>query len=368
MKLIVKKNYIFAYNNITKLLTEDISSKKNNNKEYVEIKNRFIKKLAYYLKFLQQIEEHIINKIDKREISQKIFNKMSDQIILSGYLLEKELKSNSKKKVIKKLFRECISSWSYQSQIARRGFEKPQGYSGDYKTIEMFYDQNPISKGIGYYFDKYILDNKLAYADIHRKDKIIQLLRDFIEKSRHNEEIRIINFGCGGCKEIRDLFSSFVPNKRINFLAVDQDTEAIQFSKGFINVLPEKVKLDFLQKNIINLIKSTRHTNPKEPFVNNHLVYSIGLVDYFADNTLQLFVRFCLKSLAHKGQLIFAHKNSKKWKSFITPDWLCDWRFYQRDIDRVLNIIKEEITKCSVKIKWEKTRHMFFLIIIKNYT
>ena len=101
-------------------------------------------------------------------------------------------------------------------------------------------------------------------------------------------------------------------------------------------------------------------------YANKELVYSMGLVDYFADNVLQLFVRFSLKTLAPGGTFIFAHKNSEKIESFLPPDWFCDWKFFLRNKEEVLNIVKDEILGYDLEIEWEKTRHMFFLILTKK--
>lgn len=351
-----------AYHKLLKLVSNYFP---NNKPQYIKTRDHFITELNDYLKFLQKFEQYIKSKKNTEVDQEELLRKMSDRIILIGDELEKEIDSISIKRGIKELFRECIGKWAYKSHIMKRSFYKPRGYSGDYKTIEMFYDQKTFSQGMGYYFDKYILNNKLAKADIYRKDKMIELLENFIDKT-NSKEIEIVNFGCGGCKDLRDLFQMFVPEKIVNFTVVDQDLEALNFSKKFFKILPAKVNIKYLHKNITELIMAYRNKNTETPFINKNMVYSIGLVDYFGDNTLQLFVRFCLKSLAPGGQLIFAHKNTDKWKSFLAPSWFCDWRFYQRSKEEVIKIIKDEIAGCSLKVRWEKTHHMFFLIITKK--
>lgn len=351
-----------AYNKLVNLLA---GYSPKNVTQYIKIRDQFITELKKYLIFLENFEKCIKSKKNIETDQENLLRKMSERIILLGYELEKEIISIPIKRKIEDLFRECIGNWLYKSHIVNRSFYKPRGYSGDYKIIEMFYEQKTLSKGIGYYFDKYILDNKLAKADIYRKDRMKELLENFLESTNY-ENVEIVNFGCGGCKDIRDLFQSFVPKKRTNFIAVDQDVQALKYSEKHLKALPEKVNIKYLPKNILELILAYRNKNSELPFVNKHLIYSIGLVDYFGDNTLQLFIRFCLKSLSPGGQLIIAHKNSDKWKSFLAPYWFCDWRFYQRNKKEVLKIIKKEIAGCKLRIRWEKTYHMFFLIITKR--
>lgn len=361
----MKKVNISAFNAFENLLNNYSPDNRLSQKRYLRKKKCFMKELSKYLNFLHQFEGLLLKKKKNNNSLQKFFNEKANRIISAGDLLLKEIASSSIQKRVKELFRKCIGKWAYQSQIIRRSFEKPRGYAGDYEIIEMFYNYKPMSKGIGYYFDRCMLSNTLATADIYRKDKMVELLKDFIERSNSNK-LEIINFGCGGCKELRDLFSWYFPNKKLNFVAIDQDLEALKFSKSFVNEFPSGVSIKFLHKNIIDLIKSYRHKNPKPPLTNKQLTYSIGLVDYFADNVLSLFVRLCLKTLSPGGQLIFAHKNKQKRESFLAPDWICDWRFYLRNKGDVLKLIKNEITGCDLRIQWEKTHHMFFFIITKK--
>ncbi|MBU1086516.1 MAG: class I SAM-dependent methyltransferase [Candidatus Omnitrophica bacterium] len=334
--------------------------------EYVRQKNIFLKKLQNYLNFIDKVEETLSHRRTYvKNVSLELFQKKYEDIIYAGYKLEKEIDSIQVKEQLKKMFRVCTRR-AYQSNLAKRGLEKPLGYAGDYLTIEMFYDRKLASPGIGSYFDYCCFNNPLAHADIYRKNKMVKLLKDAIRQMK-KDNLNIMNLGCGGCKDIRDLFSSFqVKNKELKFLAVDQDREALQFSKTHLRNLPAKVLVEFKRANIIDLICDYRNRDVKNPFNNKDIVYSIGLVDYFANNTLGLFVRFCVKSLMPGGVLIFAHKNAKKKRSFLLADWLADWRFYKRDLSQVKKIIKDEIKGCDMQIEWERTHHMFFFIITKK--
>lgn len=351
-----------AFHKLLRLLNDYFPK---NSAQYARIKDRFSEDLNDYLSLLNEIEKRLNRKRRIGVSKEERLRRMSNRIIFTGNELEKEIDSIVVKKRIRELFRQCIYKWACKSHIIKRSLDKPRGYSGDYKTIEMFYDQKTISRGIGYYFDKYILTNKLAKADISRKDKMKELIKSFIERTSL-KEIKVVNFGCGGSKELRDLFQNYIPDKEINIMLVDQDVEALKFSKKYLSILPSTVSVKYVHKNILELIRTYRNKINQMPFLNKNLVYSMGLVDYFGDNTLQLFVRFCLKMLAPGGQLIIAHKNADKWKSFLAPSWVCDWQFYQRNKDEVIKIISDEIAGCSLKIRWEKTHHMFFLILTKK--
>ena len=352
-------------NKIRSHLVSYTPTKKINLEEYNKKKDLFLKELQEYSQFITLLPTK--NYLKNRTIKQKQnFYRETEKLILHGFLLEKLITNSTMNKKLKDLFRNYLAVWAYQSKIIKRGFKKPRGYAGDYKTIEMFYDQKICSKNIGYFFDYYILNNTLAKADISRKDKMIELFRCFVEQKRSLPDLKILNFGCGGCKDLRDMFKEYYPPIQLNITAVDQDLEALNFSRKFVRNFPKNVSVQFQKQEIIKLLKRHRNCKVRLSSENFELIYSIGLVDYFSDNVLRLFVRFCLASLVSGGQLIFAHKNSLKWRSFLAPDWLCNWRFYQRNKKRVLAILKHELRNHKLRIKWEKTGHMFFFIITKN--
>lgn len=356
-KLVVKKR---RNNDI-----EHIVAGAKDRKNILRIRN-FLEELSRTKEELSRTEQLILSHGNNKESTWRTINKSLTNIIIKGEKVTTVTNDTIINKEIKKKFRSDLAHLLYQGEVINRGYTKPRGYAGDYKVIEMFYDQIPlVQDGIGCYFDRYVLSNSLAKADIGRKDKMGKLIQDFINSSPL-KQIRMLNLGCGGCKELRDLFKFYTPTKKVGIIAIDQDKEALDYSKSFALNWPQTVRASFINENIIKLLNRYRNNELGVSFKNQHLAYSIGLVDYFSDNVLKLFVGFCLRAISPGGQFIFAHKNSKRQNSFLAADWLCDWRFYQRDKEMVLNIIKDEIQNCDLKIEWEKTHHMFFIILTKR--
>ena len=77
-------------------------------------------------------------------------------------------------------FRESVEPWFSQSFLMSRGLNKPNGHPGDYKTLEAIYDNQLISSGIGKYLDQYFLNAPLAIAVRNRKDRMRDIVFDFI--------------------------------------------------------------------------------------------------------------------------------------------------------------------------------------------
>ncbi len=106
------------------------------------------------------------------------------QILLKGYCLETLLSDQTTMKRIKDTFRQLIGIWIYKSVILKRAFEKPRGYPGDYKMLEIIYEKKPISAKLGLYFDNNFLKSPYAVGIRLRKDIVKKLLRDFIDGAK----------------------------------------------------------------------------------------------------------------------------------------------------------------------------------------
>ncbi|MCM8774527.1 MAG: PilZ domain-containing protein, partial [Candidatus Omnitrophica bacterium] len=114
-------------------------------------------------------------------------DQLSTQILLKGYCLEEVLSDKKIMQKVKELFRHLISTWAYKSVIMKRAFEKPRGYPGDYRMLEIIYDSKPISKNIGVYFDNYFLKNPYAVAVRIRKDRLREMLINFLNETDLNK-------------------------------------------------------------------------------------------------------------------------------------------------------------------------------------
>lgn len=288
----------------------------------------------------------------------------NDTIVKKGDILENTLDNKIIIKRIKKTFRELCGPWVYKSKIVRHAFEKPRGYPGDYKLIEIIYDNQTLSQGIGYCYDRYLLNNAYAAAVRNRKDTMHRMLSDFINK-QDSPNLAILNLACGSCREIKEIFvdHNFLSKKEIIFTLVDQDEEALNFSKEILKNSRGKTIYKFLQHNILDY---SEDVNKYVALLGKQdMVYSIGLADYLPDRVLKNLLLFCFNLLKPKGKMIIAHKDISQYKP-LPPDWWCDWTFYPRDEHYLLNLItKSGIKDFNIKIEREPSNIIFFLSIEK---
>lgn len=289
---------------------------------------------------------------------------LSNQIIQRGFELTKNIEDKRVTKKIKATFRTLVGSLVYQSIIMKRGLEKPKGYPGDYEMLEFIYDNKEISEGIGHYFDRYFLSDPLAEAVRNRKDLMFKMLRKIIGASPFSD-LNILNLACGSSRDILELLKGKPLQKNIAITCVDQDKEALDFSKKQIsNLTSDNTKVDFIRENLANLL-IPNHTNTV--ISQQNIIYSIGLADYLPDKFLKRLINYSYNQLLPKGTFIIAHKDYTKYLP-ISADWFCDWKFIKRSENDFINLIQSsEIDQYyDVEIIREDSQIIYFAILTKK--
>lgn len=337
-----------------------------------EIKDHEIKEdvLRFFLKdILDYINKmlKLISRISKEEEYsielEKELERLNNEILLKGYCLEEIIENKIAIKRIKENFRSLIGTWAYKSVIVKRAFEKTRGYPGDYLMLETIYNNKPLSRGIGLYFDKYFLGNPYAVAVRYRKDRLRDIIKREIEQATV-KTVSIFNIACGSCREIRELPIEVFRDKITIFTCLDWDEEALEFSRQVVKDFPKNVKFNFIKKDIIRIVKDTNSLNL---FEKQTVVYSIGLIDYLPDRILKIFMQFFFGLLQKDGKLIITHKNKEKTFSPLPPDWFCDWKFVQRSKDEVLSLFYNcGIKDFSLLTEVDDFNDIFYFTIIKK--
>jgi extracellular factor (EF) 3-hydroxypalmitic acid methyl ester biosynthesis protein len=326
----------------------------------------FWEKASLYFGVLFGIDSAIEEGQLDEETASKLVIKETDAILQEGKKLEESIQNSDLIRKIKKLFRECGIPVGMKSDIVKHAFVKPRGYAGDYGLIEMVYNDKIISKGFGYCADKRFLVDDYAHAVRGRKDMMKDILVQFLNDTPL-KSVEILNIACGSCREIREMFAenSFDGSKKVVFTLIDQDQDALDFSREALNNSPSGVEYHFLQHSVYNFVKEPERY--REILRGKDLVYTIGLADYIPDQTLQTLVLFLFSLVKPRGKLVIAHKDSKNF-SPLAPDWWCDWTFHLRNESEMINLVKTSgIADFKLSVRREtKTNIIFFLIIEKK--
>lgn len=333
-----------------------------------KISNFFMKDVKVYSEKLNKLEREIETGNSSLNEANRIFSSLTNGIIRRAEELEKVVNGLILRNIKEAFRRILINGPVYKSLIVKRGLDKPRGYPGDYRIIETFYENKPISKGIGFCSDKYFLKDDYVRAVRDRKDDMKELLYSFIKNSKL-PSINILNLGCGSCREIRELLlQNYKTERKITFTLVDQDEEALRFSedefKRISKHIPKNTKFKFIKENIYNLLGDKKNKNILKEY---NMIYSIGLADYLPDIFLGRLIKSCFELLGSKGKLIIAHKNIKAYKAS-APDWFGNWHFFPRNRQDLVGIIKTYLDKTTFKVEFKKgeSRRIFFMVISKQ--
>ena len=125
-------------------------------------------------------------------------------------------------------FRQRTDTLFAKSFFMNRARTWPQGYPGDYEIIERAYNNQPLSDGLGQLFDRYFLSTTLAHGIRYRRALMREILA---EEMRRKPAARILNIGCGPCREVVEL-APVILETGARFTCVDFDTEALVVFRG----------------------------------------------------------------------------------------------------------------------------------------
>ena len=314
-------------------------------------------------KLIQEIAE---GKIESDEVEKRLTT-LSNELLAKAGALEKLVDNKIYMKKIKQVFRELTGCWFYKSPIIKMGYDKLRGYPGDYELFEIIYNNEPLSerKNIGFYLDKYFLYNTYTQAVRTRKNKMKNILQDFIENSKL-PCIRLLNIACGPSREMRELLSDpyLLSKKRLIFTGIDNDEEALKFSKSKLDNLPPNIEVRLLNENLLNVFRDSKYY---DIIGNQDIIYILGLTEYLPDRIFKKLVHFLSQLLNNKGMLVITYKDKDISFPSLGPDWISDWAFIKRGKDDLVNAAKQlGLDKYSLKIEREGTGTIFFLILTKT--
>jgi SAM-dependent methyltransferase len=331
-----------------------------------EEKERYIRYLDIateeFNRRLEVIEDRCSN---PQEDSEELLKATTKAIIDMSYVCEEfERQMGYDKDILKTFqvkFREKTNYIFSKSYFMNRARTWPQGYPGDYKTLEGVYRNIPMSTGIGFYLDRYFHSTTLAMAVRERRTTLSELLKGELT-NRQNP--KILDIACGSCREILELASD-IRKSGARITCIDFDSDALDFSVKRLSYQDSpSEQIEFRKYNAMRMISHER--NLKE-FGMQDVIYSTGLFDYLEDNVLIRLIKSIYELLNYNGKLIISFKDCRQYKTF-DYHWLVDWNaFYQRTEEDIWALFeKVEIPYGNIKIQREKSGVIIFFVITKQ--
>lgn len=239
----------------------------------------------------------------------------------------------------------------------------PQGYQGDFKTLEGLYRNTPLSEGIGYYLDLCCLNFPLGTAVRNRLRKLQDILR---EELHHRNSPSVLNIACGSCREVFELASD-IKHSGARFTCIDLDDDALAFAASrlsYTGISPVTSDQVTLRKyNAVRMFDS--ELNMIE-FGLQDIIYSVGLFDYLPTDFLINLLRSLYKMTMPGGRLITSFKDAGRYRSQ-EYHWIFDWDgFLQRTESDFRDILSNAgIPDSAISETREESGIIVFYVIAK---
>jgi extracellular factor (EF) 3-hydroxypalmitic acid methyl ester biosynthesis protein len=211
------------------------------------------------------------------------------------------------------------------TETAERFYSKPRGYAGDYLSIHNIYTNKASGSGrLGPVVDRMFLDTPPSRAVRNRR----QLLAGEIVKSvesRPEGNVHVMCMASGPATEVFDAFALLPDKSRLKVTLLDIDLQALAFVDEVRTRQKLTSQITLVNENLIALYLGRGKTKV-EP---QHLIYSIGLIDYLNDKLVNKLLQYAFENLAPGGRVILGNFHPRNpAKEFM--DYVLEWNLIHR--------------------------------------
>ena len=316
--------------------------------------------------FNRQLEEIEKKCFDPKADTDRILNEITmaiSEVLDACAEFEREVKDKDIIRDARVRFREKTNPILSKSFLINRARTWPQGQQGDYKTLEYAYKNTPLSEGIGYYLDLYLLNADLGPAVRNRIKKLEDLLRDEISM---RQKPSVLNIACGSCREVFELAPE-IEKSGAKVTCIDLDNDALSFAANrlsYTNISP--LSSDQVNLRKYNALRMFDHELNMSEFGMQDIIYSVGFFDYLESDFLSRLLKASYTLLNPGGKLIASFKDASRYRHQ-DYHWIVDWDgFLQRYEEDFMSVFSEaQIPFSAITEMREETGVIVFYVITK---
>jgi hypothetical protein len=226
----------------------------------------------------------------------------------------------------------ALSTYLLADPFYRRAFEKPLGYAGDYRLMELI--QNPELEGdslygrfLHYTSQRYTLSETVR----QRGTVVIEALRRVLAK---DAPVRIASLACGPAIELQRVFEDLPLRKHpVALMLVDQDDDALRScQQELLKVVNRRedaalITLHCLRFSVRQIVLPKRGEEQrlvKEVLCDLDLVYTMGLYDYLQQPLARRVTSALWKMLAPSGRMLIGNMQrvpDSSWMMEYSAEW-----------------------------------------------
>ncbi len=291
------------------------------------------------------------------------FNTAMDKFFDDLEVFNKTLQtSDYKNEVWGYLFKETFP-YFMRSSLTERAYFKPNGYAGDFKMIEMMYQNQPSGDGkIGKLVDAWLLNRPPCMAVRGRRKFLAQKL-DKLSNTvlMTREKVNIMNLACGPSRELFDFIKKFSDSSKVDALCLDIDPQALRYTDKMSKSFTHRAKVSFLKDNLIKWALGTS----TQKIENQDIIYSGGLFDYLDDDLFLMLANRCHEYLNPGGVLMIGNFRPNPDKIFM--DHLLEWRLIYREAEELARLFEKSLFGKKVEVFTENEAGIqLFAIAVKG--
>ncbi len=254
-----------------------------------------------------------------------------------------------------------------------RAYEKPRGYAGDYRLMELgqaeeLEGDSLYARFLHHVAQNYSLGRTIVQRGFTAHDAAAELLAQ-------GRPLRIASLACGPAIELRYLLRGIEGlDQPLEILLIDQDAEALDRCQQELTRIiqnhpaaPLPIQLHCLHFSLRQIIAPKRgeETQLVETVLRNlDLVYSMGLFDYILQPLARRLVTTLAQTLAPGGRLLIGNL-----ERVADSSWLMEfgtaWQLVYREEDSMLDLASEVEGAASKKVTRDATGHCLFLDIVR---
>jgi SAM-dependent methyltransferase len=234
--------------------------------------------------------------------------------------------------------------------LHKRAYEKPQGYAGDYRMMELCFAREPMGDTL---FGRFLFAMSRHFGLVRTAVAREAVLRRAIhraveERGPGDEPLRILAVAAGPAMELRRWLEETEHLARpVQVFLVDQDRSAHEAAHRQLTrillerhhgLLPVTVRcLHFSVRQLVSPHTPEEHAVVAETLAGLDLVYSTGLYDYLPDTVAQRLTQRLHSLLRDGGRLLLGNMAEAPDSSWIM-DYPLDWPILYRDDDAMLRL------------------------------
>jgi extracellular factor (EF) 3-hydroxypalmitic acid methyl ester biosynthesis protein len=254
--------------------------------------------------------------------------------------------------------------------FARRTYQKPLGYAGDYEMVNMMMrDSREGDSLFAKLFNVWLLSQESAAAHRNRIEYLTQRLVEVVAAAtRRERRARVYNLGCGPAWEWQRFLAQSPLSSHAEVVLADFDSETLEHARHVLQNAAERYRrapsLQFVKKSVQQVIKETFRAGRIENDAPFDLIYCAGLFDYLPDQICRQLTNLFYESLAPGGVVLctnVAPANANRG----SLELILDWHLRCRDRRGMGGLVPPGFPPSQVGICTDLTGSNFFLELRK---